>query len=160
MLSSIPENSAIFTLTKGSFGKALLFEHKIRSLKYNCNDNNNYRSNSCIRKHLTQKLGCTLPWYNEEKNVRICQTTEDYEKFYRLRLDIYKGNGSLKELGCLQSPDCTAKSWERNVAFDLNLANLEEAATMLGHGNETKYEDLLLLQILPGSRDVKIYIYI
>ena len=153
-MSSSPENAAFFSIAKG--GKGLIFEENKKSLSYNCNNRNDYRSNECIRKYITQKLGCTLPWYKEEKSVRICKTSEDYDKFLQLRLDIYRGFGNLEEFGCLKFPDCKTKNWNRNVAFDLDEANIKAAAALLNHGNDTNFEELILLQLFAGSRDVRI----
>ena len=143
------------------FYSGILFEHEKTSLIADCNPENNYRNNSCIRRFITQKMGCTIPWYKPENGVRICNRQEDFDKYAQLTLDIKRGTENLKEFGCLphnEHPDCQSKHWKRTLAF----ANKEEtvkttAIQALNFNSETNFSEIMLLTLMAASKDVRMF---
>ena len=104
----------ILELSAGMYGRGFLFELEKKKMIADCNPENGFRNTSCIQKMIIQKMGCKVPWYKNGDGFRICNTTEDFEKFTKLRLNIYRGNQNLKEFGCLpQKKDCQTRNWKR-----------------------------------------------
>ena len=156
-LGDIPENHAFTNMERGMYGRGFLFELEKKKMIADCNPENGFRNTSCIQKMIIQKMGCKVPWYESGNGFRICNTTEDFEKFTKLRLNIYRGNQNLKEFGCLpQKKDCQTRNWKRNVAFDMSLDSLKTNAVYLfGLKPETNFEDLIALSLMGASKDVR-----
>ena len=119
-----PENSAYVITT----GKQII-TNKLKSPKMNCHEANSNKQTKCLNEFYAKKLGCTLPWV-EDNNAK-CTGKGKFIEFKNLSMRVRK-SGIKKELidqGCI-IPNCQQQTWtiESNKQWDsskMNKTNLQ-----------------------------------
>ena len=91
------------------FGKQVVTKN-LKTSKTNCHEDNSNNMMNCINNFCAKKLGCTLPWVQE--NGTKCTGKEKFEEFKNLSAQL-KGDSignELMEEGC-PIPNCHQRAW-------------------------------------------------
>ena len=102
-------------LLKLQFDKQIKTQN-IKKSNYNCNEENSYRFMDCMENYYSKKLGCILPWTQENtnQNLNICTGKEKFREYKNLSMSILHTEiqNDLKNDECFIVPNCEKRSWD------------------------------------------------
>ena len=112
------EHIASEKVYRKKFGKQVLTQ-KLKTSKMNCNEDNSNKMMNCVNNFYAKKLGCTLPWIQE--NEVKCTGKEKFAEFRNLSAKIIDASVEEELLveGC-QIPNCHERAWtiDSTIMYD------------------------------------------
>ena len=104
---------------------------KINKNSFSCIEDNSNRLTNCINEYYETKLGCALPWINNNNNptqMDLCKGVNKFSEFKKLSLSILQPGvkNELSQRGCFE-PNCNQRSWNIRYMERVNRTGNEDS---------------------------------